>query len=315
MSHFSILICCKTYKKIRNIEQVGEQLLSCYHASRLYFYCSLNQLLSQKWSKQLYFRFTAKLIMSSLVFFLLPFIVKLIETCYSSCGWEEQHKFLMTLFYALQAIVLSFAFFLHPNVRKIFKNFNVSRFFSKKISSQESALSLAASGPSVHSIDYNEPVKSWNDFVIRAQSSICDGNLYSVEPRSAICTSPDPLTSKSRISLISHPLITQQIKPNTTRRHTVRDIMMNAKNNLPKNRRAMSTTLSITKCATPPLPKNIPNQILDDVQLFEFYYKNLNSVFINDSTENSNHGCLDAVDKRSSIEDRMTSFGRGYRDW
>lgn len=28
----------------------------------------------------------------------------------------------------------------------------------------------------------------------------------------------------------------------------------------------------------PPLPKKIPNQILDDVQLFEFYYKNLNII-------------------------------------
>lgn len=27
-----------------------------------------------------------------------------------------------------------------------------------------------------------------------------------------------------------------------------------------------------------PLPKNIPNQIFDDVQLFEFFYQNLNSV-------------------------------------
>lgn len=84
--------------------------------------------------------------------------------------------------------------------------------------------------------------------------------------------------------------------------------MWRAKNNLPKNGQPALPA----KCVTPPLPKNIPNQILDDVQLFDFYYKNLNSIYINEATPNI-QTCIESDDSdgHASVKriSRMLSFG------
>lgn len=215
-------------------------------------------------------KFSTKLIIVlCLPFFTMPLIMLVIETCFGPCGLEEIVNLLMVSCQTMQAVSLSFIYFLHPKVRKIFKN------ISKKVSNGSDA-SLAPSGISKNSTanDENEPINSWNDFVIRARSSICDGNLYSIEP--SISSAPDPKSLKSRISLINRPNTSyQQYDP---KRRPIRDIMHRAKSTVSK---------PIAKSVTPPLPKNIPNHILDDVQLFDFYYKNLNTVFINENPSNN----------------------------
>lgn len=257
------------------------------------------------------FRLTTKLVTLSFPFFWLPFVIMLFESIHNTCGWEELNKFLMISCEALQLVVLSFIFFAEPRVRKIFKNFDRRHFCRKKISSQDSDASLA---PSKISGNFSckeeayEPINSWNDFVIRARSSVCEGNLYTIEPHSPISTSPDPPPAKNRTSLVLKPPSSNQIKTDTTRRHAIRDIMWRAKNNVPKGGSVTSLTPTAAKCVTPPLPKNIPNQILDDVQLFDFYYKNLNSIFIND--DSPPNVVADDTDSNSSSKrmSRLLSF-------
>jgi hypothetical protein len=52
-------------------------------------------------------------------------------------------------------------------------------------------------------------------------------------------------------------------------RKTIRQIMLQAKNSTVQTKESLLPKNS---------PKNIPNQILDDVQLFELYYKNLDKM-------------------------------------
>lgn len=222
-------------------------------------------------------KFTTKLILVfCLPFFTMPLISLIIETCFGKCGFEEVIKLVVLSGQAAQTFSLSFIYISHPKVRKVFKN------ITKKISSNGSDASLAPSGVSKSSTtkDESEQINSWNDFVIRARSSICEGNVYSTEP--SISSAPDPTSLKSKISLINRPNTSyQQYDP---KRRPIRDIMHRAKGAVCKP--SSATVQPIAKCVTPPLPKNIPNHILDDVQLFDFYYKNLNTVFINESPLN-----------------------------
>lgn len=223
------------------------------------------------------FRFTAKFVLVlSFPFFTVPFIVMLTQTVLGNCGNEELIKFLIISCNGLQGVSLSFLFVLHPKMRNLFR---------RKISSNGSKASLAPSAISRCSTrkgESPEPISSWNDLVVRARNSICEGNSYSTEPHAAaISSSPDP--TKNRFSLIVQPTSLQNIQQDSKRRHTIRDIMQLAKSNTSKNPSSIPT---IAKCVTPPLPKNIPNQILDDVQLFDYYYKNLNSIFIQEIPQN-----------------------------
>lgn len=239
----------------------------------------------------------------------------LIESLHNTCGWEELSKFLVISCFALQVIALFAIFFAQPKVRKALKNFDKRRLCRKKISSQDSDASLAPSRISRNSLckdEAYEPINSWNDFVIRARSSVCEGNFYTLEPHSPISTSPDPPSAKNRISLVLRPPNSHQMKADTTRRHAIRDIMWRAKNNLPKGGNSTSSTPTAAKCVTPPLPKNIPNEILDDVQLFDFYYKNLNSIFIDDGAPSSAVVTeSDETESNSSVKrmSRLLSFG------
>lgn len=203
-------------------------------------------------------------------------------------------KYLLIACQALQPVALCLVFLFHPKVKKLIKNLIKP--------SNGSEASLAPSGASRSTISKEKalmPINSWNDFVIRARSSICDENIYTIEPQRSISSSPDPTTTKSRLSMLGHSTHNLDT-PDQKRRHTIRDVMWRAKNNVPK-------TAPVTKCVTPPLPKNIPNQILDDVQLFDFYYNNLNSVFISENppNEHSNHETVKTVKRIGGI----LSFG------
>lgn len=227
-----------------------------------------------------FFRFTAKLVLVlSFPFFSVPFVVMLTQTVLGNCGSEELIKFLIISCNGLQGTSLSFLFVLHPKLRNLFR---------KKVSSNGSKASLAPSAISRSSNKKGEspepisPISSWNELVVRARNSICESNLYSTEPHAAtISSSPDP--TKNRFSLMVQPASLQNTQQDSKRRHTIRDIMQLAKSNSSKNPPSIPT---VAKCVTPPLPKNIPNQILDDVQLFDYYYKNLNSIFIQEFPQN-----------------------------
>lgn len=237
----------------------------------------------------------------------------LIESILNTCSWEELNKFLMTSCDSLQVMAFVTIFFLQPKVRTVIRKFERKKFCRKKISSQDSDVSLAPSRNSRNSInkdDISEPIQSWNEFVIRARSSFCDGNIYTVEPHSQISTSPDPPVTKDRSSLVLRPK-NNQARASPARHHTIRDIMYRAKNNLSKDI-SNPETPSFPKRVTPPLPKNIPNQILDDVQLFDFYYKNLNSIFINENPPTNIATESDDTESNSSVKrkSRLMTFAR-----
>lgn len=237
-------------------------------------------------------------------FFFLPFIIMLVDTMHNTCGWEELSKLLITSSYALQLIMLNFVFFLNPKIQKLFENFYPC--FWKKISSQESNVSLAPSKTSRGS-DGLEPIHSWNDFVIRARNSVCNENLYTTEPRLSISTLPDPPTSKIRTSLVISPSNNAKVNSDQTRRHTIRDIMWRAKNNFQGNE-SVPENQPIAKCVTPPLPKNIPNQILDDVQLFDFYYNNLSSIFIDEDSPTPHTSTINDDEEKASTMKRISKM-------
>lgn len=142
---------------------------------------------------------------------------------------------------------------------------------------------------------------SWHDVVTSAKHSTCyENDIGSV---SSISTIPEPFKKQPNEVLYDLPMHNDR-----NRRHTIRHIMMRAKNN---NNVEEITPKRVT---TPPLPKNIPTEILDDVKLFDFYYKNLDSIFINDreSVATRSSELSDEVEKRSSGNriSRMLSFGQ-----
>lgn len=167
--------------------------------------------------------------------------------------------------------------------------------FSSRFSPHESNASLA---PSKLSVNRDEPLHSWQDVVACAKNSVCYEN--------DISTAPEPYRNRDEVIYeLPRPI-------DSNRRHTIRHVMMRAKHNNISN----IEDIMPPKVITPPLPKNIPPEILDDVKLFDFYYKNLDSIFITDSSESvtTRSSILsDDVEKRASSGNRisrMLSFGQ-----
>lgn len=212
-----------------------------------------------------------------------------IQTLDGSYGCEVLLKITLTSCDALQAISLLCIIFLsHPIARKMFKA------LSFKKSSNSSHASLVS--PKISRIDHhgsNVPISSWNEFVSIAQNSISDENFYTIESRiyEYISTSPDP--TKKKFSSVPKTSSQHQHYAYPNRCHAIRDIMIHDKNNVSKK----IPETPFTTYGTQPLPKNIPNQILDDVRLFDYYYNNLNSVFITKNPQTNNVDETDAYTK------------------
>jgi hypothetical protein len=133
-------------------------------------------------------------------------------------------------------------------------------------------------------------INSWQDVVNCAKNSIYYENSAIIGSHNSISSSPEPCD-------IQKPL-------ESIHRLTIRQVMQKAKN-LPQIEEN-----SVKKCFTPPVPKTIPNQILDDVQLFDFYYKNLDSIFIANGSANvtkSNHQSKGKSKRVSTFVDRRQS--------
>lgn len=162
----------------------------------------------------------------------------------------------------------------------------------------------------------------WDNFMSIARESIEKSsrekqeNFPSIEPRSlSINSDPDP--TKSRISTISSISQFSQdgYLAGNQRRDTIRNIMYRAKHdNLSRGESSTAPSLSTpVKCVIPtPVPKNIPNEILDNVQLFEFYYNNLSSLnSLNSNVSQSSDNSNDAQNSdEPSNTDNRTSTNR-----
>jgi hypothetical protein len=77
--------------------------------------------------------------------------------------------------------------------------------------------------------------------------------------------------------------------------------MLRAKKNLPH-----VENIAPRKLSAPPIPKIIPNQILDDVQLFDAYYRSLDSVCT--SSDSNDQAESNASNKRISIKNISKVF-------
>lgn len=172
--------------------------------------------------------------------------------------------------------------------------------FSSRFSPHESNASLA---PSRLSVNREEPLHSWQDVVTCAKNSVCYEN--------DISSAPEPYRNRDEVIYELPRAI------DSNRRHTIRHIMMRAKHNHDDLSNVDEKIMPPPKVIAPPLPKTIPPEILDDVKLFDFYYKNLDSIFITDSSESvtTRSSILsDDVEKRSSSSSnrisRMLSFGQ-----
>lgn len=225
--------------------------------------------------------------------FLLPFpFIAISSIC---CEWEEFLKLALTFLELLQPISLCLLFVAKP-LRKMSVPVIKIPWFSSRFSPHESNASLA---PSRLSVNRDEPLQSWQDVVTCAKNSVCYEN--------DISTAPEPYTNRDEVIYELPRAI------DSSRRHTIRHVMMRAKHNNLSN---IEEIMSPPKVIVPPLPKNIPPEILDDVKLFDFYYKNLDSIFITDSNESvtTRSSILsDDVEKRSSSGNRisrMLSFGQ-----
>jgi hypothetical protein len=186
----------------------------------------------------------------------------------------------------LQSISLCVVFFIPSK-----SNLKLNSYWSvNKISTQNSNASLAPS--SQLSFNRDDPLNSWQDVMIHAKNSVCYEN-------DVVNDLPEPYRNSADADRRSTESLSQ---PKRNSRHTIRQVMLRAKSNL-----GQIEEIAPKKCCTPPLPKIIPNQILDDVQLFDFYYKNLDSIFINgdeNSSGSSNAAPIvpSAADKRSTFK-------------
>ncbi|XP_070506349.1 calcitonin gene-related peptide type 1 receptor-like [Chironomus tepperi] len=225
-----------------------------------------------------------KVFIVPLSIFTLPIILSLFSSMFGLCGWEHTYRFLHEFLEFLQILSICILYFIpFPKTPSKLKSWS-----STKTSSQNSNVSLAPSRLSHHRDD---AYSNWHDAVVYANSTACYDNDIVYEN---ISTLPEPYKADNNEN-VNNP------RNSSNQRHTIRQVMLRAKKNLPN-----MENVSPRKLSAPPIPKIIPNQILDDVQLFDAYYRSLDSVCTssdsNDQIESSNSN------KRISIKNISKVF-------
>ncbi|CAG9802842.1 unnamed protein product [Chironomus riparius] len=213
--------------------------------------------------------------------FTLPIILSLFSSIIGLCRWEDAYKFMYEFLEFLQIFALCLVYFIpFPKA---------SSWSSSKISSQNSNASLASSRLSHHRND--TAYSHWNDAVVYANSSVCYDNDIVYEN---ISTLPEPYKADNNEN-VNHS------RNSSNQRHTIRQVMLRAKKNLPHVDNVAPRKLSAPPI---PIPKIIPNQILDDVQLFDAYYRSLDSV----CTSSDSNDQVESSNKRISIKNISKVF-------
>ena len=141
-------------------------------------------------------------------------------------------------------------------------------------------------GPQSNEINKNSI--TWQDVVFKARHSIDEERP--VSPKKCVSTR---VTMKDIVLRATGSISREnsEEQPNSSevkKKFSMKEIVLLARNSLPKENISKDETKqekfkrSSVKFksmddtpSTPPLPKDIPDQILDDIQLFDFYYKNL----------------------------------------
>lgn len=235
------------------------------------------------------FRLFTKIFAVPLTIFTISILLKIISSLIGVCGWEEILKFIYEAIELLTALSLTIIYFI-PLPKNLSK---LKSWSSSKISSQNSNASLA---PSRLSHTRGEVFHNWYDahVVHPISSAACYDNDIVYEN---ISTLPEPCRGDNK------EVLSYTNNSSNNQRHTIRQVMLRAKKNVPQVER-----MTPKKCSMPPIPKIIPNQILDDVQLFDAYYKSLDSLPASSDSGDLHEANKDAQNKRISLK----NIGRAF---
>jgi hypothetical protein len=139
---------------------------------------------------------------------------------------------------------------------------------------------------------------SWDDIVVKARNSITETSDIAPTPMKRYSKRPSikDIVMKATVALKKdapqcEPVKQHQSPETENRRITMKDMVLKAtresismsKDVVPGDRRKSSFA---PKPLTPPLPKIIPDEILDDIQLFNYYYQHLDNILIDDKDKN-----------------------------
>lgn len=191
---------------------------------------------------------------------------------------------------------------------------------------------------------------SWDEIVCKARNSITEASDIAPTPMKRYSKRPSvkDIVMKATVALKKDVPICEPVKPYQSpnvekRRVTMRDIVLKAtrdsiskdvplgdrriskddKLNSKEDRRvskdvptggkrnsSFGNRLATSKPMTPPLPKIIPDKILDDIQLFNYYYQNLDKILINEK-ETTNIPTVAEVSSSSSSRSDLSEGCRG----
>lgn len=225
--------------------------------------------------------------------FWIEIFLKIFLSFVPPCAWENTSKILILLIDASKGFLVAIFLISHSRILKCCESLPILKIFTKQ-STTDSNVNLSLP----RNFSPKDPT-DWDNFMTHARESIekksreKDENFHSIEPRSpSINSDPDP--TKSRISSISS--ISQSSRDSgVQRRDTMRNIMYRVKHDNLSRGDSFVPVSTPVKCPVIPIPvpKNIPNEILDNVQLFEYYYNNLSSLNslnsnVSQSSETSN---------------------------
>ncbi|CAO1397390.1 unnamed protein product [Diamesa serratosioi] len=220
--------------------------------------------------------------------FWMPFGCMIITEISKDEHRQEIRENFVILMKALQGILISIlCFYCDKDFRKVLCQVFKSRERILSVDSRET-LAPKKSKSSTQSSPDSPPKSdccSWQEVVIRARSSISDPNSISIHVPAQKRTRKLGVSSKDNVQRINNINSSLELP----HKHAFKDVMLRAR------------PLSIAPPMSPPIPKYIPDEILDDVQLFDFYYKNIDTIFISSVIPQS----VDEVkieEKRSSVQ-------------
>jgi hypothetical protein len=212
--------------------------------------------------------------------YLIEILLRIYLTFYPPCEWEITSIIILQILDASKGIFLSIFIIIHSKIWSFCKSLPNLKFLSNQPTTESNVNLSLPRNFSAKALNQQETV-DWDNFVAHARKSISERNenFYSAEPRPlSVSSQPDP--TRSRFSIISQDSISGSHLP----RDSLRSIMFRAKHNMSReesiaNHHHHQLPISPMKIDVPiPVPKNIPDAVLDDVQLFEYYYNNLSSL-------------------------------------
>lgn len=192
--------------------------------------------------------------------FWMPFVCMIVTEASADSHRKEINECFVITMEALQGILVSIlCFYCDIDFRKVLCQVFKSRERISSVDSQENLAPKKSKTSSKSSPDFQpkRDCSSWQEVVIRARSSI-------PEPPAGKRTRKLGVISKGSVQRLTNGNLSLEL----TQKHAFKDVMLRAR------------PISIAPPMSPPIPKHIPDEILDDVQLFDFYYKNLDTIFI-----------------------------------